>query len=458
MAKKPTTTPSDEAQQRQSRKDLLIARKHERQLRNIRIAVIAIGVLIALVIGVALINELILTPGRAVATVNDTQITLREWEERVKFERAQRIIFLENQLEAFGGDVGIIQQFAGNVINELFDPETMGQDAINTMANEVIMCEAIDERGIVITEDDIQNRIGEAYAFYGEGISPTQQPNPTATIQPTPSLTPIPTAVITEAMPTLTPFPTPTTGPTSTPFPTATPVSEEEFQTQYGDFMAQLADMGVDEATYRSIVRAQLCSDRLTEVLTEERGVSRIADQASIFVIEATTEESANEAQALAQSEGFLTAWNTISSRPDDPEATEEPETNAYELLWRTQTNLEATIGPEAATAAFELGIEEPSDIILVENSDGTSSYFLIMVSGREERELSESDFQTRQSETLQSFIDEQLTGNLQINDMWRSRVPTLPALDPKFLAAPTATPEIEEVATIAAPETEDGE
>ena len=63
------------------------------------------------------------------------------------------------------------------------------------------------------------------------------------------------------------------------------------------------------------------------------------------------------------------------------------------------------------------------------------------MVSGREERELSASEFQTRQSEALQAFVDEQLTGNLQINDMWRGRVPTLPALDPKFLAAPTPTP-----------------
>ena len=452
MAKKPTTTPNDEAQQRQSRKEILIARKHERQLRNVRIAVLSIFALIAVVIGVALVNELIITPGRAVATVNDTQITLREWEDRVKFERAQRIIFLENQLEAFDGDVGIVQQFAGNIINELFDPQTMGQNAINAMANEVIMCRALQERGIEITDADIQNRIGESYSFYGEGISPTQQPSPSATVQPTPSLTPIPTAVITDVVPTLTPFPTPTLGPTQTPFPTPTPVSEAEFQTQFSDFMSQLTGLGVSEATYRSVVRAQLCNERLTEVLTEEQGVSRMAEQASIFVIQAATEESANEMQALAESEGFLTAWNTISSRPDDPAATEQPETNAYELLWRTQANLATSLGTEISAAAFDLDIETPSDIIVVENNDGTSSYFLIMVSGREERELSASDFQTRQSEALQAFVDEQLTGNLQINDMWRGRVPTLPALDPKFLAAPTPTPAVQDVAPTAAP------
>ncbi|MCA9866718.1 MAG: SurA N-terminal domain-containing protein [Anaerolineales bacterium] len=453
MAKKSKTTSENEALQRQSRKEILIARKNERQLRNIRIAVITVAALIILVIGIAVVNELFLTPARAVATVGDTEISLRDWEARVRFERAQRIIFLENQLNSFGGDVGIIQQFAGNIINELFDPESMGQDALNTMANEVVMCQALQDRGIEITDADIQKQIGLAYAFYGEGVSPTQQPEPTATIQPTPSLTPIPTAVITDIVPTETAFPTPTAGPTGTPFPTATPVSEQEFQDQFGEFMTQLDDLGVDESTYRSVVRAQLCSERLAEVLTDELPISRVAPQASLFVISADTEESANEVAALVDSEGFLTTWNTIISRPDDPEATELPATNAFELLWRTQSNLQQSgLGSEVAAAAFELPVNEPSNIIAVDNGDDTTTYYLIMVSGREDRELSASDFQTRQSEELQGFIDEQLAGNLQINDLWRNRVPTLPALDPKFLAAPTPTPEVPQVLPTVAP------
>lgn len=463
MAKKQQNTDATEAEQRQSRKDILIARKQERQLRNIRIAVIVIGVLIALVIGIALVNELFITPGRAVATVGDTPIALRDWQERVKFERAQRIIFLENQLEAFGGDVGIVQQFGGSVINELFDPEGLGQNVLNVMADEQVICAAVDERGIEITEADIQSEIGLAYNFYGEGVSPTRQPDPTATVQPTPSLTPIPTAVITDVVPTETPFPTPTAGPTATALPTATPVPEEEFLTQYGEFIAQLNDLGVDEATYRGVIRAQLCRDRLTEALTEEQALSTAAPHASVFVISATTEEAANETQALIESEGFLTAWNSIISRPADPEATEEPDTDAFELLWRTQSNLEASIGEEVATAAFELGVDEPSNVIAVDNGDGTTTYYLIMVSGREERELSANEFQTRQQEALQSYVDEQLTGNLQIFDLWRSRVPTLPVLDAKFLAAPTATPEVEALPTPAPlptlpTESEDGE
>jgi hypothetical protein len=429
---------------------MLIARKHERQLRNIRIAVITIAVLIGLVILVALVNELIITPGRAVATVGETPITLREWQDRVKFERAQRIIFLENQLEAFGGDIGIVQQFGGQVINELFDAEGMGQTYLNLMADEQVICQAVEERGLEITEADIQARIEQSYGFYGEGVSPTPLPDPTQTIAPTPSLTPIPTAVITDVVPTETPFPTVTTGPVPTAAPTATPVPEQDFLDQYGQFVASLNDLGVDESAYRSVIRAQLCRERLTEALTTERELSRTAPHASIFVISADSEEAANENQALIESEGFLTAWNTIQSQPADPEATETPPTSAFELLWRTTEGIESSLGAEIAAATFDLDLDTSSEIIAVENSDDTTTYYQIMVSGREERELSESEFQTRQQELVQTFLDEQLTGNLQINDLWRSRVPTLPALDTKFLAAPTATPEIETPPTLA--------
>ena len=53
MAKKPQTPTNSEAQQRQSRKELLIARKRERQVRNLRIAGVVVLALIAIVIAIA---------------------------------------------------------------------------------------------------------------------------------------------------------------------------------------------------------------------------------------------------------------------------------------------------------------------------------------------------------------------------------------------------------------------
>lgn len=457
MAKKTQKTGETE-DQRQSRKDILIARKQERQLRNIRIAVAVIVGFIALVIGVALVNELFITPNRAVATVGDHTITLREWQDRVKFERAQRIIFLENQLEAFNGDVGFVQQFGGSVINELYDPQTMGQNVINDMANGVVICQAAEERGIVVTDADVQARIGENYSFYGEGVSPTQIPSPAATLQPTPSLTPISTGVTTDTTQIEVTLPAPTAGPTSTPAPTATPVSEEEFLSQYSELVDQLKALGVSESIYRDVVRAQLCRDKLIDALTEELPISRTTEKASVFLITATNEESANEVQAMVKSDGFLTAWNTIVSRPIDPDATDAPATDAYELQWRTRENLSSSVSPEVASAAFDLDLNTPSDIIPAIGADGKTTYYIIMVNGREQRDMTETELQTAQANALSKFVDEQLAGNLKINDVWRSRVPTLPALDPKFLAAPTATPVVTAAPALPTTESESGD
>lgn len=441
MAKKPTTPTESDEQQRQSRKELLIARKQQRQLRNIRIGVIVTIALILVVIAVALVNELIITPQRSVATVAGSSISLREWQERVKFERAQRIVYLENQLEAFGGDVGIVQQFGGQVINELFDPEGMGQNMVNVMAEEKATCQAVADRGIEITDADVQAFIEASYNYFPPDRQPTPLPEPTETVVPTPSLTPIPTAVITEVVPTATLFPTPTAGPTATPFPTATPVPEDAFLEQYAQRISEYNDLGVDEATFRAVVRAQLCRDKLAEALAEEQSLSRIAPHASLFFISAQTREEAEETLAEIEAGDYLTVWNTIRSRPEDPEAEQPPTTAAFELLWRTKESLQSTVGDEIATFAFDSGLNTPSGIIEVDNGDGTSAFYIVMASGREEREMTEDEYLTRRNEITQRYVDELLVGNLQINDTWRGRVPAIPVLDAKFLAAPTATP-----------------
>lgn len=444
MAKKPSSSTENDEQQRQSRKEILIARKQQRQLRNIRIGVIVTIILIVIVIAIAVVNEVFIAPNRSVATVADSEITLKQWQSRVEFERAQRIVFLENQLEAFGGDVGIVQQFGGQVINELFDPEGMGQNMLNVMAEEYVICQAVAERGIEITDADVQAAIEASYNFFPPDRQPTPSPEPTQTVEPTPSLTPIPTAVITEVVPTATSFPTPTAGPTATPFPTATAVPEDYFLEQYGQRIAQFNALGVDEATYREVIRAQLCRERLGEALAEEQSLSRVAPHASLFFLGAQSQEEAEGLLAQVESEGFLTTWNTISSRPDDPEAETQPTTAAFELLWRTRDSLESTVGEEIATAAFDLDFNTPSQVIEVDNGDGTSSFYIIMVSGREDRQLSENEYITRRNEITQTYVDGLLVGNLNINDTWRGRVPTLPVLDAKFLAAPTATPTTE--------------
>ena len=153
MAKKKETTTNES--QRQSRKEVLLARKQAEQTRQIRLGVGIVGGLLIVIFLAAIINELVIAPNRAVAIVNDEEISLSDWQDRVRFERAQRIILLENQLEAFQGNVGIVQQFAGQTINELLQTEQLGQAALNQMIDEVIIRQAAEARGIVVTDENV---------------------------------------------------------------------------------------------------------------------------------------------------------------------------------------------------------------------------------------------------------------------------------------------------------------
>ena len=428
MAKKNETTTTDA--QRVSRKEVLVARKQAQQTRQIRIGVAIVGGLLLLVFLAAAINELVIAPNRPVAVVNEQEISLQEWQDRVVFERAQRIILLENQLEAFQGNVGVVQQFAGQAINDLLQTELLGTNALNQMIDEVVIVQAAQARGITVTDAELEEEIGQTFNFFG-GELPTPFPTPTATIEPTPSITPIPTAVITEVVPTNTPLPTVTVGPTNTPAPTATAVSAESFQQEFGDLIAQFEALGVSEAQYREIVRTQIYRERLIEALTEEQELSDEAEQASFFVIQFETEEEANEAAGLIGASDYLSVWNEIRSIVPDPAA---PSTSqASEILWRTQDAVATSLGPEVAEVAFDLSIGEPSELISRTVDAETTRYYLIQLSGKEVQPLSDSELQTLELENLAAFIDTQLTGNLTLTEYDRGRTPTSPVLDPLF-------------------------
>lgn len=438
MAKKQDKLTVDE--QRQSRKEVLLARKQAQQTRQIRLGVAIVGGLLLVVFLAAIINELIIAPNQAVAIVNSEEISLSDWQDRVRFERAQRIILLENQLEAFQGNVGIVQQFAGQTINELLLAEQLGQAALNQMIDEVVIRQAAEARGITVTDAEVEAEIGATFNFFDGGL-PTPFPTATATVEPTPSITPLPTAVITDIVPTNTPFPTATLGPTNTPAPTATAVSADAFQQEFSDFMTQFGDLGVSEAQYREIVRSQMYRERLLEQLAVEHELSDEAEHASFFVLQFNTEEEANEAAAMIADGDYLAVWNEVRSLV--PDADSLTTAIATEVLWRTEDAVTTNYGLEVAEAAFGLPVGASSVVITRAIDATTTQYYLIQVSGREVRPLSATEYQTLQLEDLAEFINEQLTGNLTLTEYDRGRTPTNPVLDPLFTAPPTATPTV---------------
>lgn len=441
MAKKQTINETERVS-RQSRKEILRARKQEQQQRTLRIAAFIVGGILLLILLVAIVNEVFIAPNRPVATVNGQQIALSGWQERVKFERAQRIISLEEQLDNFNGDVGLVQQFSSQSIIELIseNSEGFGEAILDRMVDEEIVRQGAEERGLLPTDLEVDERIGSLFNYYG-GESPTPLPAPTETIVPTPSVTPIvfgqETTGVEESLP------APEEVPTSAPLPTATPVSEESFLMEFNDLMAQYKSLGVGEKSYRTVISQAIMSEQLMDALAEEQNLPVDDLQASFFYIVFDNEEEANATKDALANSDFITVWNTIRSGPADPEAEDASSATAAEVLWRTQDGLESSFGPEIAAAAFDLPLDTPSDVIVISETDSGPAYVIIMVSGREMRELSQTELQTRKEQLLQDFIAAGQLGDVEISELWRSRVPTTPILDPKFRQPPTPTPEV---------------
>lgn len=455
MAKKNTQDTQSDA--RQTRKDYLVNRRQNQETRQVYIGLGIVGGLILLILLVGIVNELFISPNQAVATVNGEDISISDWQERVEYERAQRVILLENQYEAFGGDVGIIQQFAPQPINELTQPEALGQSVLDLMVQETIVRQVAEARGITVSEAEIDAFIGETFNYFG-GDSPTPAPTSTEAPMPTPSITPIPTAVITEVVPTDVPLPTATAGPTGTPAPTATPVSAEAFNEELDGLLTQFAELGVSEEIYRGVVRNQLLRQKLTDSLAEEGSIEETAVHTNIFLLFFEDEASATEGLAMVEEEGFLTTWNTFRSNPD-------PATggSAFELLDRTQEELAQSLGNDVASAIFELEVDQASGILTdTDMQNGTSRYFIVQASGFEEQELTGQELAQLEAIQVSTFINDRMEGNVDYYENWRNRVPTQPRIDPKFLAQPTAAPTtantVPEVPAEDAPAEEGGE
>ncbi len=450
MTKKPPSTAPGE---RQLRRQQRLEEREREQRRRVFLAVGGVIGLIVLVLLVAVVNEFVLKPSQPVAVVNGEPITTREWQRRVRYQRAQFISTIEEFYENTGGNVGLVQQLLGQQMQLLLDPQQLGGLVLDNMIDERLIQAAARDRGITVTDAEVQDTIESQYNYFDGGL-PTPFPTGTATIMPTPSLTPIPTAVITDVLPTATPLPSPTIGPTVTPPPTATPVSQEAFDELFGEQLGRLRRLGGSEAELRSVVRAQLYRERLTEALAAELEVSTEEEQATFFVITFTDEVTALAGQDEAAVRGYVDFWNRVRSTPPDASETSPPV--ARELIWRNRAQVEQALGTEAAEAAFGLDLNTISGLLVQEQevpavatgADGedaeptiTRSYHLIFVTGRETRPLSAGALDQAQAASLSSWLDTQRAANSETFERWTTRVPTQPELDLLYLQAPTPVP-----------------
>jgi peptidyl-prolyl cis-trans isomerase D len=368
-----------------------------------------------------------------VAKVDSTTITTGEWQERVKFQRAQ-MINAYNQYSFYQQSFGFdYSQQLQQITATLSSPELLGQQVLDQMIDEILIRKEADKLGISVTKAEIDASIQENFGFFPNGtptptVTPTEAsfptltsqqltlspststpgPEQTSTVTPTStpdlSATPESTATTAPATPTFVPEP-----PTATP----TPYTLEGFQSEFQKSLDSFKTSGISERTIRSIYEADLLRKKVMEQVTKD--VPRTEEQVWARHILVEKEEEAKDIyERLKKGEDFAELAKELSKDTGSG-------ANGGDLGWFGR----GAMVPEFEKVAFSLEVGEFSEPVQSE-----FGYHIIQVLGHQEVPLNGTQYdQKKETEFSNWLVNARGKSTVETFDVWKQRVPTEPSL-----------------------------
>jgi peptidyl-prolyl cis-trans isomerase D len=441
-----------------TKKHLARLERERRQTRLIASIAIALIVIIVGLIGYGILNETVLKNLKPVVTVNGESVNMREFQMRVRVTRQQYIdqyMQVYNQYQQYTQiaqmlgidpttDASMSQTFSqmqtqmNQLQSQLSDSATIGQQVIDDITNELIIRQVAKANGIVVTKDELDKAIQDAFAYYPDG-TPTPSPTVTPFDYPTWSATQYALMTPTSAVilgPTNTATSTATVIPSNTPTqaqtldptatitpipsltPTATPYTLAGFQTSYQNGLSYYAKLGMTEADFRKIFfENSLYRQRVSDLVIT--GVAHVQDEVWARHILVADEVTARVVRAeLEAGTDFATLASTFSTDTGT-------KSNGGDLGWFAKGAMVA----EFETAAFALKVGEVSQPIQT-----TYGWHIIQVLGHENRPLTDTDYQNAVSTAFNQWLTDQRTAaTITVNSIWTANTPELPSLDSAF-------------------------
>ncbi|HEY3313517.1 MAG TPA: peptidylprolyl isomerase [Anaerolineales bacterium] len=412
-----------------------------RQDRIIRISALVIILLVVGVVGYGLLANTVLLPYREVANVNGDKITVGEFQAQVKIQRIQainRYIQYMQYAQMFGIQDPLNDPNFGPILKQdsdrLKNTQSMGQEVVDLLIDDRLIHQEAKKRGLSVSAEELDKAMQASFQYYPNGtptvaptatelvmptlnptelaivtITPTASPAPTATNEPTATLDANVTATTTP-----TSEPTATTGPTPTTAPTATAITAEGYQTLLKERMDGIKkDTGMDEASYRKLVEGSLLRQKLIDDVTKDQ--KPVQEQVWARHILVATEVEAQAVLArLKAGEDFAKVSSEVST---DTAAKDK----GGDLGWFGRGAMVAPF----EEAAFALKIGQISDPV---KSD--FGYHIIQVIGHEDRPLTADQQNTNKQAEFNTFLKKlRDEAKITINDLWKSIVPTEPAV-----------------------------
>ena len=442
------TTPAPDAKGKTPRQFRSRAeREAQLQRRIILGTVIAVGLIVLVVVGAFVLDQVIL-PGQVVASVNGKNISVAEFQKRVRLERAiynTQLNAVFDQYVDWNQSSDQVNSLLGQILqvepystwyNELNVPDQMGLRVLNDMIDDTIVREKADELGISVTGADVDKAVEDYFAgllFYDpdvlvEGAAEatqeatsevTEEPTSTPTTTPTPYVSPTPSPT-----PTITPTPEFTATVTVTAFPTLPPtptLTAQEVKGQFDDRVETiLVRIARDAGLSRDDVRAWFEVKALRKAVRD--AVAADVTEMSPFVnarhiLVETEEQALDVLAALNAGESFADLARAVSKDTGSG-------ANGGELDWSPVINFftpfadavrDAPIGQIIGPVKTEFG------------------YHLIQVRAREDRELNEQQLDQFKDRTFSEWLDKLKEDTEKVKSeifpIWTSYVPD----DPPF-------------------------
>ncbi len=415
-----------------TRKHLARLERERRQTRLILFSFIGIMVAVFGLLVYGYVDVKYLQARRPVARVGEANISVGEWQARVRLQRSSLInqmLQYQQISQSWGIDLSAqIQQFSF----QLNSPTTLGQSVLDQMINEELIRQEAARRHITASREEVDQAIQASYGYFPNGTpTPTMTPTeiPPLTLSPQTlalvTLTPTPTQAATETpLPTpslevpastasATAGPTPSLTPTSTPSPTATPYTLQAFEENYKLSLDSLAALGLSEAQVRALYEVRVLEEKLFAVLTAD--VPHVQEQVwARHILVADEATAAAVRQRLLGGEDFAVVAREVSIDPSTKEA-------GGDLGWFSRGRMV----PEFEQAAFSLKIGEISQPV-----KSQYGYHILQVLGHQENPLDASAYEQARQKAFQDWLAQARQEYKVVTyDIWQGIVPTEPAV-----------------------------
>lgn len=446
MAKRKSTTgiPKQRAAQQDVEQGRERKSRSEREAEIQRYVLVGSGVAIAmivLVLIVAVVIELVITPNQVVAEVQGETISVAQFEERTRLERAllnTRINSYVGQLQALGMDPN---QMAGQEplrtwLSLIQVSDQLGQSVIDDMVDTIVVRQEAEALGVSVSQEDIDEQIMQELGYRPDDFvdpetvetTPTATPTLTRTpfVSPTPSPTRAPTATATpaptsEATEEATAEVTAEIEPTFTPLPPTATLTVDERRSEFEELREQYyAGITSSARISRSMLTDYFESRALRVALAEARSDidTELLHVNARHILVSTQEEAEDLIDAIEAGESFAALARAVSTDTGSGQ-------QGGELGWAPASNF---VGP------FAEAVREAEIGQIVGPIETEFGWHIVQVRGREMREVNESQIESAKQRELDQWLEEHRDAedaDITVNGIWADNVPSDPAFLP---------------------------